>query len=202
MSKVIHFPDEIVLGGPYDLIYADPPWPTAVTGGAACFSSAGAQYTEMSVRDMMEMPISEIASENCLLLMWTIRSFYPQAIDILTAWRFKYVTSVPWIKVSKKGKFMSTMGPWVRHCSEDLIIAHRAKTPRKLLPKKAENGLFISPRREHSRKPEEVYLWIERNWPEAKKAELFSRTVRDGWVMWGDQVGTFDNSADTMKTPK
>jgi N6-adenosine-specific RNA methylase IME4 len=51
--------------------------------------------------------------------------------------------------------------------------------------------VIFSPRREHSRKPDEVYDLIEKMYPEATKLELFARTARDGWDQWGNEVGKF-----------
>lgn len=43
-------------------------------------------------------------------------------------------------------------------------------------------------RREHSRKPDEIYSYINRMYPQHKKLELFARNKSDGWDVFGDQV--------------
>jgi N6-adenosine-specific RNA methylase IME4 len=45
-----------------------------------------------------------------------------------------------------------------------------------------------APRREHSRKPDELYAIIERAYPELPKIELFARHARPGWTAWGDEA--------------
>jgi len=45
--------------------------------------------------------------------------------------------------------------------------------------------------REHSRKPDEAFRACEDLMPEARRIELFSRTDRPGWAVWGDEVGKF-----------
>lgn len=46
-------------------------------------------------------------------------------------------------------------------------------------------------RREHSRKPEAFYGFVESLCP-GNKVELFSRTDRQGWASWGAEAGTFE----------
>ena len=54
--------------------------------------------------------------------------------------------------------------------------------------------LVIAHRREHSRKPDEIYDRIERLVP-GPYLELFARQHRDSWDSWGDQAGLFDRGA-------
>jgi N6-adenosine-specific RNA methylase IME4 len=51
--------------------------------------------------------------------------------------------------------------------------------------------LVIAPRREHSRKPDEVQERIEQL-AEGPYLEMFARTTRPGWDAWGMQAGLFD----------
>ena len=50
--------------------------------------------------------------------------------------------------------------------------------------------LVVSKRREHSRKPDEMYNRIERL-VEGPYIELFARTKRPGWDSWGNQTDKF-----------
>ncbi len=49
-------------------------------------------------------------------------------------------------------------------------------------------NLLATRKREHSRKPDELYPIIEACSP-GPRAELFARGARKGWAMWGDQAG-------------
>jgi N6-adenosine-specific RNA methylase IME4 len=49
-------------------------------------------------------------------------------------------------------------------------------------------SVITSPRREHSRKPDEAYDLIERMYPELPKLELFARQARPGWDAWGNHA--------------
>ena len=61
--------------------------------------------------------------------------------------------------------------------------------PRRL--SKAVRQLIISPRREHSRKPDEAYGRIE-GLVSGPYLELFAWCSRPGWKSWGNQVSLFD----------
>ena len=54
--------------------------------------------------------------------------------------------------------------------------------------------LVIGPRREHSRKPDEVYSRIERL-AQGPYLEMFSRQSRAGWDALGNQAALFDTGA-------
>ena len=49
-------------------------------------------------------------------------------------------------------------------------------------------SLVVSPRREHSRKPDEVRERIVRVFGGVPRAELFARQKVPGWSAWGNEV--------------
>jgi N6-adenosine-specific RNA methylase IME4 len=51
--------------------------------------------------------------------------------------------------------------------------------------------LIVSPRREHSRKPDEIHERIER-YCAGPYVELFARSSRKGWKTWGAEATKFD----------
>jgi N6-adenosine-specific RNA methylase IME4 len=53
-----------------------------------------------------------------------------------------------------------------------------------------------APLREHSRKPDEIAHRIELLVGEVPRVELFARTRRPGWTVWGDEIDRFDNGGD------
>jgi N6-adenosine-specific RNA methylase IME4 len=50
--------------------------------------------------------------------------------------------------------------------------------------------LIVSPRREHSRKPDEAYQRMRRL-VDGPAIELFARTAREGWISWGNETDRF-----------
>jgi len=91
----------------YDIIYADPPWDY---GGKMQFdnsgkknvnqnwennifiSSANFKYPTVETKDLMKIPISEIANDDCLLFMWVTNPHLEQGIELGKAWGFEYRT--------------------------------------------------------------------------------------------------------------
>jgi N6-adenosine-specific RNA methylase IME4 len=79
------------------------------------------------------------------------------------------------------------LGYWTRANTEVCLLATRGK------PKRLNAGVrqaIIAPRREHSRKPDCVHERIERL-VAGPYVELFARQRRQGWDVWGHQVGKF-----------
>ena len=54
---------------------------------------------------------------------------------------------------------------------------------------------FYSPVREHSRKPDEVSNWLISLYGDVKRIELFSRTDRPGWDVWGNEANKFGGAS-------
>jgi MT-A70 len=79
------------------------------------------------------------------------------------------------------------LGNYVRQQHEHLLIARRGDFPCSQ-PANRPSSVIEAPRREHSRKPDEVYEIIERMYPELPKIELFARKTRPGWDAWGNEI--------------
>lgn len=84
--------------------------------------------------------------------------------------------------------FFTGLGFWTRANPEMCLLATRGKPKRKSAGVKK---LVIAPRREHSRKPDEVYDRIEALC-DGPYLEMFARHSRPGWDSWGMQHGLFD----------
>jgi N6-adenosine-specific RNA methylase IME4 len=104
-----------------------------------------------------------------------------QAFTVIAAWGFKYSSGLVWTK-DKLGT-----GYWARSQHEHLLIGKRGNF-RAPAPAHRPPSVIAAPRREHSRKPDEVYAIIEKAFPEAPKIELFARHARQGWRSWGDEA--------------
>ena len=79
------------------------------------------------------------------------------------------------------------MGYWFRGQHEILLVGTKGKVS----PPDTENrvsSLFSEERKGHSEKPECVYSWLEKAFPENKKLEMYCRKNRDGWLSWGNEV--------------
>jgi N6-adenosine-specific RNA methylase IME4 len=103
------------------------------------------------------------------------------ALSVMQAWGFDYVSNFVWVK-DRVGT-----GFWLRNQHEHLLIGKRGDIP---APQRssAPPSIISAPHREHSRKPDEAYLLIERMYPELPKIELFARGCREGWSAWGNEA--------------
>jgi N6-adenosine-specific RNA methylase IME4 len=167
----------------YPVILADPPWEFEVYGAESGVERAAANhYPTMALADIIRLPIVGLATPDAVLFMWTTAPHLREALDVLAAWGFEYVSNLVWVK-DKVG-----LGYWVRNQHELLLIARRGEIP---TPSPADRppSVINAPRREHSRKPDEAYELIERMYPELPKIELFARQARPGWAAWGNQAG-------------
>lgn len=185
--------------GHFKAIYADPPWHFE-TWGEGSNRNVTSKYPTMQLSDMAEMPVGDLAADDCVMFMWVVWPKLFEAIDLLKAWGFTYKTcAFCWIKADDRQPDMFTesvsvqvgMGYWTRANSEVCLLATRGKPKR--LNADVRQGI-VEPRRQHSRKPDCVPTRIERL-IEGPYLELFARTKREGWTVWGNQTDKFAEAA-------
>jgi N6-adenosine-specific RNA methylase IME4 len=166
----------------YSVIYADPPWHLEVYNEeSGTERAAGNHYPTLPLEEICALPVRELAAEDAVLFLWTTLPHLEEAFRVIAAWGFQYKTNLAWVK-DKIG-----LGYFVRNQHELLVVATRGDIPAPL-PAARPPSVITAPRREHSRKPDEVYEVIERMYPELPKIELFARSAREGWAAWGNQV--------------
>lgn len=170
----------------YDIIYADPPWSykdKALAGkrGACC------KYNVMNLKEIQNLPINKIASNNCILFLWITMPNLNIAFDVIEKWGFKYKTvGFTWVKENKKAKSLFWgMGNWTRANAELCLIATKGKPKRKSAK---VHSVIISKIREHSRKPDETREKIVELCGDLPRIELFARQHTEGWDCWGNEV--------------
>lgn len=193
----------------YGAILADPPWRFEVWNGEtavkardskSAYTSASVHYQTMSPADIAALPVAELAADNCCLFMWISWPLLEQALDLIKAWGFTYKTcAFSWMKAHAGQVEMFRddidasmgMGYWTRANSEVCLLATRGKPKR--LHADVRQGI-ISPRREHSRKPDGIHQRIERL-VAGPYCELFARQPRMGWDVWGNETDKFKEVA-------
>jgi N6-adenosine-specific RNA methylase IME4/ParB-like chromosome segregation protein Spo0J len=166
--------------GPFELIYADPPWQMGNPEGRWAPEN---HYPTMSLQDIESLAVP--AAENAVLFLWAVNCILPEAIDVMRAWGFTYKSNLVWVKPS--------IGPGrrVRNRHELLLYGQKGKLSAPELEDLPDSVSVIkAPRARHSEKPKRFYELIERMYPQASKVELFARgNARPGWVAWGNQAG-------------
>lgn len=187
--------------GHFGAIYADPPWSFRVwskdTGSGR---SAESHYSTMTMDEIAALPVADLAAPDCVLFMWACWPSLPDALRIIEAWGFDYKTcGFDWMKAHAgqiemfrdDADVQVGMGYWTRANSEPCLLAVRGKPKRRNAD--VRMGI-IEPRRQHSRKPDCVPGRIERL-VEGPYLEMFARTKRPGWSVWGNQTDKFSVAA-------
>jgi N6-adenosine-specific RNA methylase IME4 len=174
----------------YPVILADPPWSFQVHNGPDNERTAEQHYPAMTAEEICALPVGDIATPDAVLFLWTPACNLPDALRIVAAWGFEYVTCAVWVKTTGA----AGLGHWFRTGHELLLVARRGDMPTPL-PADRPPSVISAPRREHSRKPDEAYEIIERMYPELPRIELFARARRPGWDAWGNETEKFDVTA-------
>jgi|TARA_R110000851_G_scaffold107700_1_gene228155 N6-adenosine-specific RNA methylase IME4 len=174
----------------YGVIYADPPWYFKNYSKMGRGRNPNQHYKCMSISDIQQLPIADIALDNSVLLIWVTDPLLHRAFQVIDAWGFTYKTvGFTWAKTNKTNLgFFTGLGYWTRSNPEMCLLATKGK-PKRI--SKAVKQLVVSERREHSRKPDEMYTRIE-ELLSGPYIELFARNTKDGWDSWGNEVNKHD----------
>ena len=173
----------------YKTILADPPWQFQNrTGKVAPEHKRLNRYPTMRLNDIASLPVREIAAEKAHLYLWVPNALLPDGLAVMRAWGFEYKTNIVWEKVRKDGEPDGRgVGFYFRNVTELLLFGIRGQHNRTLSPARSQVNLLRTMKREHSRKPDEIYPIIERC-SEGPYLELFARGMRKGWDLWGNQA--------------
>lgn len=173
----------------YSTIYADPPWRFQNrTGKVAPENKKLSRYETMSLKDIMALPVSQIAAQKSHLYLWIPNALLPEGLSVMKAWGFAYKANIVWEKVRKDGGPDGRgVGFYFRNVTELLLFGIRGDNNRTLAPARSQVNLIRTQKREHSRKPDEIIPIIESCSP-GPYLELFARGNRMGWDMWGNQA--------------
>lgn len=199
--------------GQFGLIYTDFPWLYKMRSDKGHKKSPHAHYPGMTFEEMAAMrdAIMFASAPDCVLFMWTTWAAHPDddidflqdALTLMKLFGFRRKTGGHWAKTTRHGKQNMGTGYVMRGASEPFLIGTRG-TP-KIKHKGQRNAIFTgavpenfndlgihiaSPAREHSRKPDEMPVLLE-NLFHGPYLELFGRTQREGWTVWGNDTEKF-----------
>lgn len=179
---MIPFPDK-----KHNIIYADPPW-SYRDKAASGNRGASFKYPTQSKEWIQNLPVSDIADNDCALFMWATAPQMPVAFDVIKSWGFEYKTvAFTWVKTNKKSTetLFFGMGNWTRANSEFCLLATKGK-PKRI--NASVHSVIISPIARHSEKPNETRKRIIRLMGDLPRIELFAREQREGFDVWGSEV--------------
>lgn len=164
----------------FPIIYADPPWRYENPPMGGTNRSIENHYPTMTLEEICALPVGDLATDDALLYLWATAPKLAECMKVIEAWGFEYRTNLVWDKES------IGMGYHARNQHEILLIAKRGEIP----PPQAgtqPSSVHREKRTEHSAKPTFYYEMIEGAYPQLPKMELFCRSPRDGWTVWGNQ---------------
>lgn len=175
----------------FGTILADPPWRFQNrTGKVAPEHRRLRRYHTMTLDEICEMPVTSHASQQSHLYLWVPNALLAEGLAVMKAWGFQYKSNIVWYKIRKDGGPDGRgVGFYFRNVTEIVLFGIRGKL-RTLQPGRSQVNLVSTRKREHSRKPDEMYDVIESCSP-GPFLELFARTPRKNWVQWGDELETY-----------
>lgn len=214
-----HFPR-----GQYGLIYIDPPWKYRMYSDKGYDKSAEAHYPTMTFEEMAAFrdDILFATGPDAVMFMWTTWGADPetgtdhlkQAMDLMRLYGFERKTGGSWAKITKHGKQGFGTGYILRSSSEPFLIGtignpqikHKSQRGHIFTGDVPDNlhdlGIQINGlAREHSRKPDEVPKMLEELFA-GPYLEIFSRTKREGWTVWGNETDKFSAEETPETTEK
>ena len=186
-------------GRRFACVLADPPWQFINrTGKMAPEHKRLSRYGTMDLLAISAMPVATISAPTSHLYLWVPNALLPEGLQVMKAWGFSYKSNIVWHKLRKDGGSDGRgVGFYFRNVTEIVLFGVRGKNARTLQPGRRQVNYLGTRKREHSRKPDELYPIIEACSP-GPRIELFARGARPGWTVWGKQAD--DRYEPTWKT--
>jgi N6-adenosine-specific RNA methylase IME4 len=167
----------------YRTIVSDPPWDHSDGTGTTLVDgrwvrAGGVPYECMSLEDICDLPVSDLAERDAHLYLWTTNRYLREAYYVAEAWGFAVTKPLVWCKppMGFNGRpFLSTV--------EFVLVCRRG-----VLRYTGDAGRqwWEWPRGAHSAKPEAFLDIVEKVSP-GPYLEMFARRARFGWDYWGDE---------------
>ncbi|MGA9049009.1 MAG: MT-A70 family methyltransferase [Dehalococcoidia bacterium] len=176
----------------FTTILADPPWQFSNrTGKIAPEHKRLSRYSTMTLQDIMEMPVAQIVNSTAHLYLWVPNALVAEGLEVMKRWGFTYKTNIIWYKIRKDGgPDRRGVGFYFRNVTEMILFGVRGKNARTLQAGRTQPNIISTRKREHSRKPDELYEIIEAC-SAGPYIELFARGQRNKWQQWGNEVDDY-----------
>lgn len=146
----------------------------------------------MSIDEIAQLPVRDMAGENCILWLRTPSVHFADAYAALKSWGFDGQDVLTWIKPQPES------GDWLWNQTEHFILATRGnpsvdreKQPTSALPDAKDDG---------TGSPSALYELLEDFCPTKSRVEIFAQTTRSGWSSW--PTGYQKPISETQPNPK
>jgi N6-adenosine-specific RNA methylase IME4 len=165
--------------------------------------SASRHYHTEAIEKIKAEPVASYAADDAWLFLWCPSPHNLFLHEVMAGWGFVFSgKAFCWVKTTKRAIITPlsitaaprAKTPWhfglghtTRANSEDCWLGRRGN-PRRL--SKGVSELIVAPVRQHSRKPDEVYGWIEQ-YCAGPYLELYARQQWPGWICIGDEAEKF-----------
>ena len=171
----------------YNIIYADPPWNFKNFSKKGEVKNPNQHYSCMKIQDIYDLPIQDIADDNCILFIWVTYPLLQEGLQTIKEWGFNYKTcAFSWVKKNKKADtYFWGLGYWTRANNEICLLATKGK-PKRI--SKSVHQIVATPLERHSKKPDVVRDRIIELCGDLPRIELFARERKDGWDCWGNEI--------------
>lgn len=150
------------------------------------------------------MPVAEIVAPDAVLGFWTPDTHLEVALAAVKEWGFTYRHLYPWTKfkdpppeveellpadlrgawriISRRPQL--GLGHYMRKVHEVALICTRGRPS---ILDHAVPSACVAPRTRHSQKPVDLHVALERLCA-GPRLELFARSARPGWTVWGNEA--------------
>jgi N6-adenosine-specific RNA methylase IME4/ParB-like chromosome segregation protein Spo0J len=181
----------------YPVYYADPPWKfgvrSEVTGRE---KSAENHYPTMETDAICQLMAELCGGDHpAVLFCWATNPMLPDGLRVMEAAGFAYVHHWIW------DKEVAGTGYWGRDRHELLLIGRRGDIAAPL-PGTQPETVHRERKGAHSDKPEFFASTISQLYPGIAKVELFARTARPFWDVWGFEAGSSTSSSGACLPPR
>ena len=171
--------------GPFNIIYADPPWSCWIGGTR----NASRHYKCLSIDEIKSLDVPSICAEKAVLFLWVIGPLLPEGIEVMRAWGFRYSgIGFSWMKIYRDGSVAMSGGQTTRKNVELCLIGFKGSWPKSARLSKGVREALISQRGRHSEKHAEFRDRIVKLYGDLPRIELFARQSAPGWTAWGNQA--------------
>lgn len=168
--------------GKFQCIVIDPPWPMQkIERDERPNQGRTLDYPVMSLEDIADerhVPVRTLAADDCHIYLWVTHKFLPAGLNLLEEWGFRYQCVMTWRK-----NVGITPFSWM-YDTEHVLFGRKGNLKLQQLGLRLS---FEAPVRGHSVKPDVFYERVIQASP-GPRVEMFSRTVREGFVPWGNEV--------------
>lgn len=173
----------------YQIILADPPWKQSKGGKKQVRpNSSGGEldYQTLSLEEIEKhlQSFTYLADQNAVLFLWTIDKYLFEAQTIAEKLGWRLHARMVWNKVTGIPASFD-----IRFGHEYLLFMYKGKLLKVEQQQRGKvHSVFTEQVRRHSQKPEVAYQIIEKLYPQTNKLELYARSKRNGWDVWGNEV--------------